>query len=70
MRADGRERELTLAVYVEATLVLSLAVAALAPGTTDLPRMIAGIAGTGLALAAVAFALVAAAIRRRQVPNG
>jgi len=68
----GASRDLTLAVFTEATLVLALAVAALATGTTDLPSMIAGTAGTGawsspaLALGALAFALVVVAETGRQ----
>ena len=42
----GASRDLTIAVFVEAALVLALAVAALVSGTTDLVRMIAGTAGT------------------------
>jgi formate hydrogenlyase subunit 4 len=65
-------RDLTLAVFVEATFVLALAVAALGTGTTDLPSMIAGTAGTSawttpaLALGALAFALVVVAETGRQ----
>jgi formate hydrogenlyase subunit 4 len=68
----GASRDLTLAVFVEATLVLALAVAALGTGTTDLPAMIGGTAGTGswstpaLALGALAFALVVVAETGRQ----
>jgi len=68
----GASRDLTLAVFVEATLVLSLAVAALAAGTTDLAGIIAGTSGTaawtspGLALGAVGFALVVVAETGRQ----
>jgi formate hydrogenlyase subunit 4 len=68
----GASRDLTLAVFVEVTLVLALAVAALGTGTTDLPAMIAGTAGTGvwttpaLALGALAFALVVVAETGRQ----
>jgi formate hydrogenlyase subunit 4 len=59
-------------VFVEATLVLALADAALVAGTTDLPGVVAGTAGTGvwtspaLALGAFAFALVAVAETGRQ----
>ena len=68
----GASRDLTIAVFVEAALVLSLAVAALVSGTTDLVEMIGGTAGTGawtdpaLALGAVAFALVVVAETGRQ----
>lgn len=68
----GASRDLTIAVFVEATLVLSLAAAALVAGTTDLTGMIAGTAGgsvwtsPGLALGAVGFALVAVAETGRQ----
>jgi formate hydrogenlyase subunit 4 len=68
----GASRDLTLAVFVEAALVLSLAVAALVAGTTDLAGIIAGTAGTaawtspGLALGAVGFALVVVAETGRQ----
>lgn len=68
----GASRDLTIAVFVEAALVLTLAVAALIAGTTDLVQMVAGTAGTAawsdpaLALAALAFALVAVAETGRQ----
>ena len=68
----GASRDLTLAVFVEATLILSLAVAALVAATTDLTGIIAGTAGTAvwsspaLALGAVAFALVVIAETGRQ----
>ena len=68
----GASRDLTISVFVEATLVLSLAVAALVAGTTDLRGMVAGTAGTdvwsspALALGAVAFALVVVAETGRQ----
>ena len=68
----GVSRDLTIAVFVEAALVLALAVAALVSGTTDLVEMIGGTAGTGawtdpaLALGAVAFALVVVAETGRQ----
>ena len=42
----GASRDLTLSVFVEATLVLSLAVAALLAGTTDLRGVVAATAGT------------------------
>jgi formate hydrogenlyase subunit 4 len=68
----GASRDLTIAVFVEAALVLTLAVAALVAGSTDLVQMIAGTAGAAawsdpaLALAAVAFALVVVAETGRQ----
>ena len=68
----GASRDLTIAVSTEATLVLSVAVAALVAGTTSLPGIVAGTAGTGvwsnpaLALGAVAFALVVIAETGRQ----
>ena len=58
----GASRDLTLSVFVEATLALALAVAALTAGSTDLRVVVAGTAGAdawsrpALALAAVAFA--------------
>ena len=68
----GASRDLTIAVWTDATLVLAVAVAALVSGTTSLPAVIAGTAGRGvwsnpaLALAAVAFALVVIAETGRQ----
>lgn len=68
----GAARDLTLSVFVEGTLVLALAVAALLAGTTDLRGVVAATAGTdpwtspALALAAIAFALVAVAETGRQ----
>jgi formate hydrogenlyase subunit 4 len=68
----GASRDLTLSVFVEATLVLSLAVAALVAGTTDLRGIVAGTAGThvwsspALGLGAIAFALVVVAETGRQ----
>jgi len=68
----GASRDLTLSVFVEATLILSLAVAALVAATTDLTGIIAGTAGTAvwsspaLGLGAVAFALVVVAETGRQ----
>ena len=68
----GASRDLTLSVFVEATLILSLSVAALVAATPDLPGIIAGTAGTAvwsspaLALGAVAFALVVVAETGRQ----
>ena len=69
---QGASRDLTLSVFVEASLVLSLTVAALVAGTTDLRGVVAGTAGghpwttPALALAAVAFALVVVAETGRQ----
>jgi formate hydrogenlyase subunit 4 len=69
---QGASRDLVLSVFVEAALVLALAVAALVAGTTDLAGMIAGTAGHGswsspaLALGTVAFALVVVAETGRQ----
>jgi formate hydrogenlyase subunit 4 len=68
----GASRDLTLSVFTEAALVLSLAVAALVAGTTDLTGIVAGTAGSdawtspGLALGAVGFALVVLAETGRQ----
>jgi formate hydrogenlyase subunit 4 len=68
----GASRDLTISVFTEAALVLSLAVAALVAGTTDLTGVIAGTAGgdawtsPGLALGAVGFALVVLAETGRQ----
>jgi len=68
----GASRDLTLSVFVEATLVLSLAVAALVAGTTDLTAVVAATAGThvwatpALALGALAFMLVVVAETGRQ----
>ncbi len=69
---QGASRDLALSVFVEATLVLALAVAALVAGTTDLAAVIAGTAGgqpwttPALALGSVAFALVVVAETGRQ----
>jgi formate hydrogenlyase subunit 4 len=68
----GASRDLTLAVFVEIGLILSLATAALISGTTDLGGMIAATAGVhvwstpALVLAAVGFAAVAIAETGRQ----
>jgi formate hydrogenlyase subunit 4 len=68
----GASRDLTIAVAVDAALVLAVAVAALAAGTTDLAGVVAGTAGTAvwsspaLALGGVAFALVVLAETGRQ----
>jgi formate hydrogenlyase subunit 4 len=68
----GASRDLTLSVFVEATFILALAVAALTSGTTDLRGVVAGTAGIGvwkspaLALGAVAFAFAVIAETGRQ----
>ena len=68
----GASRDLTISVFTELTLVLSLAVAALVADTTDLRGVIAATAGSGawaspaLALGAVAFAFVVIAETGRQ----
>ncbi len=68
----GASRDLTISVSVEATFVLSIAIAALVARTTDLTGIIAGTAGTALwsnpalALGAIAFALVVVAETGRQ----
>lgn len=68
----GASRELTLSAFVEATFVLSVAVASLVAGTTDLRGIVAGTAGIDvwgsptLALGGVAFAFVAIAETGRQ----
>lgn len=68
----GASRDLMLSVFVEATLILALAVAALTAGTTDLPGMIHATAAPAawtspvLALGTVAFALVVIAETGRQ----
>jgi formate hydrogenlyase subunit 4 len=68
----GASRDLVISVFVEATLVLALAVAALVAGTTDLSSVIAATAGRAvwsspaLALGAAAFALVVIAETGRQ----
>lgn len=68
----GASRDLMLSVFVEATMILSIAVAALVAGTTDLRLIIAGTAGTSswssplLAFGAMAFALVVVAETGRQ----
>jgi formate hydrogenlyase subunit 4 len=68
----GASRELMLSVFVDATFVLSLAVAALIAGTTDLRGVVGATAGGGvwgspaLALGAVAFAFVVIAETGRQ----
>jgi formate hydrogenlyase subunit 4 len=68
----GASRDLTLSVFVDATLLLAVAVAALVSGTTDLRGIVAATAGThpwsgpALGLAAVAFALVVVAETGRQ----
>ena len=68
----GASRDCSISVFVEATLVLSLAVAALVAGTTDLRGVVEATAGTGvwsspaLALGGVAFAVVVIAETGRQ----
>lgn len=68
----GASRDLTIAVFTELALVLSLAVAALIAGTTALAAMIGATAGTSvwsspaLALGGLAFALVVLAETGRQ----
>lgn len=68
----GAGRDLMISVFVEGTLVLALATAALSTGTTDLRAMVAGTAGTGAwstplpALGALAFCLVVVAETGRQ----
>jgi len=68
----GASRDLTISVFVEATLVLSLTLAALVAGSTDMRGVVAGTAGLAvwsnpaLALGAVAFALVIVAETGRQ----
>jgi formate hydrogenlyase subunit 4 len=68
----GASRDLTISVFLEATLVLTLAAAALVAGTSDLAGVVAGAAGAevwsspALALAAAGFALVAVAETGRQ----
>jgi formate hydrogenlyase subunit 4 len=68
----GASRDLTFAVFVEATLILSLALAALVAESTDLTAVVAATAGTAvwsspaLALGSVAFALVVVAETGRQ----
>ena len=42
----GASRDLTISVFVEATLILSVAVPALIAGTTDLRGMVAATSGT------------------------
>lgn len=68
----GASRDLAITVFVEATLVLALAVAALVAGTTDLRGIVAATAGTSvwsspaLALGGIAFAVVVVAETGRQ----
>jgi formate hydrogenlyase subunit 4 len=68
----GASRDLTIAVFVDGTLILSIAVAALVTSTTDLTGIVAGTAGTAvwsnpaLALGAAGFALVVIAETGRQ----
>jgi formate hydrogenlyase subunit 4 len=68
----GASRDLMISVFVEITLVLALAVAALTAGSTDLTAIVAATAGTApwttpvLAMGAVAFGLVVVAETGRQ----
>ncbi len=68
----GASRDLTISVSVEATFVLSIAIAALVARTTNLTGVVARTAGTAvwsnpaLALGAIAFALVVVAETGRQ----
>ena len=68
----GASRDLMISVFVEVTLVLALAVAALTAGSTDLTAILAATAGTSawsgpiLPLGAAAFALVVVAETGRQ----
>ena len=68
----GASRDLTISVFVDATFVLAVAVAALVSGTTDLRGMVAATAGRhpwaspALGLGAIAFALVIVAETGRQ----
>lgn len=68
----GASRELAISVFAEATLVLSLAIAALVAGTTDLPGIVGATGGTevwsspALALGGIAFAVVVLAETGRQ----
>jgi formate hydrogenlyase subunit 4 len=68
----GASRDLTIAVSVDGTLVLALAVGSLVAGTTSLTGIVAGTAGSvvwanpALGLGAVAFALVIVAETGRQ----
>lgn len=68
----GASRDLTISVFVEAALVLTLGLAALVSGTTDLVGMVGATAGgdvwssPALPLAAAAFSLVVIAETGRQ----
>ncbi|HET8659322.1 MAG TPA: NADH-quinone oxidoreductase subunit H [Micromonosporaceae bacterium] len=65
----GASRDLTISVFTEVALVVSLTLAALVAGTTDLATMIANTGGglsPPLALAVVPFALVVVAETGRQ----
>jgi formate hydrogenlyase subunit 4 len=68
----GASRDLMLSVFVDAALILSLAIAALVAGTTSIPGVIAGTAGSdawtspALALGVIGFALVVVAETGRQ----
>ena len=61
----GASRDLTISVFVEAALVLSLAVAALVAGTTDLRGIVAG-DGRGRVWSTPALALGARRVRARR----
>jgi formate hydrogenlyase subunit 4 len=69
---QGASRDLTIAVFTDATFVLSVAVTALVAHTTNLAAIVAGTAGTAvwsspsLGLGAVAFVLVVVAETGRQ----
>ncbi|HVC87383.1 MAG TPA: NADH-quinone oxidoreductase subunit H [Gaiellaceae bacterium] len=69
---QGASRDLTIAIFTDATFVLSVAVAALVAHTTNLATIVAGTAGSAvwsspsLALGAVAFLLVVVAETGRQ----
>ena len=68
----GASRDLAISVFVEATLVLSLAIAALVAGTTDLRGIVQATGGAevwstpALALGGIAFAVVVLAETGRQ----
>jgi formate hydrogenlyase subunit 4 len=68
----GASRDLTLSVFVEAALLLALAVVVVLAGTASLVGMVAGTAGAGvwaspaLPLGAIAFAVVVVAETGRQ----
>jgi formate hydrogenlyase subunit 4 len=68
----GASRDLTMSVFVEIGLILSVGAAALISGSTDMRAMVSATAGThvwsspALALAAIAFAVVTVAETGRQ----